>query len=156
MKAAVLLAMRLRPLAQQALAQAVGLAGMLGGKALLIVDGAPPKAVAVGDTYKAVKVVSTQGDVAVLEIGGKRLSLRVGGGGGRQRLSEPTMKLQRSRHDRLVLRAVVVEQCRRGHRHLVSGGGRHRRGPGERGSGSPAELGTDASYMARYSVDQLR
>jgi aspartyl protease family protein len=65
-------------MAQQVQAQAVGLAGMLGGRALLIVDGAPPKAVAVGDTYKLVKVVSTQGDVAVLETGGKRLSLRVG------------------------------------------------------------------------------
>jgi aspartyl protease family protein len=88
MKAATVLALLLLPLAQQVQAQAVGLAGMLGGKALLIVDGAPPKAVAVGDTYKAVKVVSTQGDVAVLETGGKRLSLRVGdapasvGGGG--------------------------------------------------------------------------
>jgi aspartyl protease family protein len=78
MKAAAVLALFLLLLAQQALAQAVALAGMLGGKALLIVDGAPPKAVAVGDTYKTVKVVSTQGDVAVLETGGKRLSLRVG------------------------------------------------------------------------------
>jgi aspartyl protease family protein len=66
----------------------VGLVGMLGGKALLIVDGTAPKAVAVGDSYKSVKVVSTQGEVAVLEIDGKRLSLRVGdapssvGGGG--------------------------------------------------------------------------
>ncbi|NVO04578.1 MAG: TIGR02281 family clan AA aspartic protease [Rhodoferax sp.] len=89
MKAATVLALLLLPLAQQALAQSVGLAGMLGGKALLIVDGAAPKSVAVGDSYKAVKVISTQGDVAVLEIAGKRLSLRggaapanVGGGGG--------------------------------------------------------------------------
>lgn len=59
-------------------AQSVGLSGMLGGKALLIVDGSPPKAVAVGDTYKGVKVVSTQGDEAVLEVGGKRHTLRVG------------------------------------------------------------------------------
>ena len=59
-------------------AQTVGLAGMLGAKALLIVDGAPPKSVAAGETYKGVKVISTQGDVAVLEIGGKQHSLRVG------------------------------------------------------------------------------
>jgi aspartyl protease family protein len=59
-------------------AQTVGLSGMLGGKALLIVDGSPPKAVAVGDTHKGVKVVSTQGDEAVLEVGGKRHTLRVG------------------------------------------------------------------------------
>jgi aspartyl protease family protein len=78
MKAAAMLALFLLPLAQQVGAQAVGLAGMLGGKALLIVDGAAPKAVAVGDSYKAVIVISTQGEVAVLEIAGKRLTLRVG------------------------------------------------------------------------------
>jgi aspartyl protease family protein len=61
-----------------ALAQTVGLAGMLGGRALLIVDGAAPKTVAVGETYKGVKVLSTEGDVALLEVGGKRRSLRVG------------------------------------------------------------------------------
>ncbi len=59
-------------------AQTVGLSGMLGGKALVIVDGSAPKSVAVGDTFKGVKVVSTQGDVAVVEIAGKRHSLRVG------------------------------------------------------------------------------
>lgn len=75
-------------LAPLAMAQSVGLSGMLGGKALLIVDGSPPKGVAVGETHKGVKVVSTEGDVAVLEIAGKRHSLRVGdapasvGGGG--------------------------------------------------------------------------
>jgi aspartyl protease family protein len=59
-------------------AQTVGLSGMLGGKALLIVDGSPPKAVAAGDTFKGVKVVSTLGDEALVEIGGKRHSMRVG------------------------------------------------------------------------------
>jgi aspartyl protease family protein len=60
------------------MAQTVGLSGMLGSKALLIVDGSAPKSVAVGETHKGVKVVSTQSDVAVLEIAGKRHSLRVG------------------------------------------------------------------------------
>ena len=59
-------------------AQSVALSGMLGGKALLIVDGGPPKTVAVGDTFKGVKVVSTKGDEAVLEIEGKRHTVRVG------------------------------------------------------------------------------
>jgi aspartyl protease family protein len=59
-------------------AQTVGLAGMLGGRALLIVDGAAPKTVAAGEAYKGVKVLSTQGDVALVEIAGKKLSLRVG------------------------------------------------------------------------------
>lgn len=59
-------------------AQSVALQGMLGGKALLIVDGAAPKTVATGETHKGVKVVSTAGDEAVVEIDGKRHSLRVG------------------------------------------------------------------------------
>lgn len=78
MKPALALSLTLLLATQWAQAQTVGLAGMMGGRALLIVDGAPPKAVAVGDSYKAVKVVSTEGDVAVLEIAGKRRSLRVG------------------------------------------------------------------------------
>jgi aspartyl protease family protein len=61
-----------------AVAQSVGLSGMLGGKALVIVDGSAPKSVAPGETFKGVKVVSTQGDQAVLEIAGKRHTLRVG------------------------------------------------------------------------------
>ena len=61
-----------------AFAQSVALQGMLGSKALLIVDGSEPKSVAPGDTFKGVKVVSTSGDTAVLEVGGRRLTLRVG------------------------------------------------------------------------------
>jgi aspartyl protease family protein len=76
-KSAVLLTLALLS-AALAQAQTVGLAGMLGGRALLIVDGAAPKAVAAGDAFKGVKVISTQGDVAVIEIGGKQHSLRVG------------------------------------------------------------------------------
>ena len=64
--------------AGQACAQSVTLSGMLGGKALLIVDGTPPKAVAPGQTHQGVKVVSTQGDQAVLEFGGKQYPMRVG------------------------------------------------------------------------------
>lgn len=59
-------------------AQSVGLSGMLGGKALVIVDGSPPKAVTVGDSYRGVKIIATQGDQAVVEIAGKRQTLRVG------------------------------------------------------------------------------
>jgi aspartyl protease family protein len=69
-------------------AQSVALQGMLGSKALLIVDGGEPKAVAPGETHRGVKVLSTLGDQAVVEIDGKRHTLRVGdapgnvGGGG--------------------------------------------------------------------------
>jgi len=61
-----------------AIAQSVALSGMLGGKALLIVDGGAPKSVAVGESYRGVKIVSTQGDQAVMEIAGKRHTMRVG------------------------------------------------------------------------------
>jgi aspartyl protease family protein len=59
-------------------AQSVALQGMLGSKALLIVDGAAPKSVAPGETHKGVKVLSTLGDQAVIEINGKLHTLRVG------------------------------------------------------------------------------
>lgn len=59
-------------------AQSVGLQGMMGGKALLIVDGSAPRSVAPGESHKGVKVVSTAGDEAVVEINGKRHTLRVG------------------------------------------------------------------------------
>jgi len=61
-----------------AMAQSVALSGMLGGKALVIVDGGAPKTVAAGETYKGVKIVSTQGDHATVEIAGKQHVLRVG------------------------------------------------------------------------------
>lgn len=59
-------------------AQSVTLAGMMGGKALLIVDGKPPKSVAAGETWQGVKVVSTQGDTAVVAVAGKQHTLQVG------------------------------------------------------------------------------
>lgn len=58
--------------------QSVTLSGMVGSKALLIVDGSAPKIVAAGESFNGVKVVSTQGDTAVLMVGGKRLNVRVG------------------------------------------------------------------------------
>ena len=78
MKTPALLASALLLFVQQVVAQTVGLAGMMGDKALLIIDGAPPKSVASGDTYKGVKLLSVKGDTAVVAIGGKQLSLRVG------------------------------------------------------------------------------
>lgn len=61
-----------------AAADSVALQGMLGSRALLIVNGAAPKTVGPGESYMGVKVLSTLGDQAVLEIGGKRVTLRVG------------------------------------------------------------------------------
>jgi aspartyl protease family protein len=58
--------------------QSVTLTGMVGSKALVIVDGSAPKIVAAGESFNGVKVISTQGDTAVLMVGGKRLNMRVG------------------------------------------------------------------------------
>jgi aspartyl protease family protein len=73
-----LLALALALVAGIAAAQSVALQGMLGSKALLIVDGSAPKTVGVGETHKGVKVLATTGDQATLEINGKRHTLRVG------------------------------------------------------------------------------
>src|SRR5688500_14472438 len=59
-------------------AQSALLQGMLGSKALLIVDGSAPKTVAPGETHQGVKVLSTAGDQAVVEIQGTRQTLRIG------------------------------------------------------------------------------
>ena len=75
-KTAALLAVLLAGSAAQA--QSVALAGMLGNKALLVVNGTAPKTVAAGETHEGVKVISTSGDQAVVEQNGKRNTLRVG------------------------------------------------------------------------------
>jgi len=62
-----------------ALAQSVALAGLLGTKALLVIDGGQPRSLAVGESHQGVKLVSLQGDQAMVELGGKRQSLRLGG-----------------------------------------------------------------------------
>ena len=59
-------------------AQSVALAGMLGNKALLVVNGTAPKTVAAGETHEGVKVISTSSDQAVVEQNGKRNILRIG------------------------------------------------------------------------------
>jgi aspartyl protease family protein len=59
-------------------AESVALAGMMGNKALLVVNGTAPKTVAPGETHQGVKVMSTSGDQAVIEQAGKRQTLRVG------------------------------------------------------------------------------
>ena len=61
-----------------AAAQGVSLQGMLGGKALLVVGKAAPRAVAPGETHQGVKVLATRGDEAVVEVDGQRRTLRVG------------------------------------------------------------------------------
>lgn len=62
----------------QAEVQSVALAGMMGNKALLVVNGSAPKSVAPGETHQGVKIISTTSEQAVIEQGGKRHTLRVG------------------------------------------------------------------------------
>ena len=59
-------------------AQEVGLAGIMGSKALLMINGAPPKAVQVGATIDGIKLLSVQSDQVVVEIAGRKRPLRVG------------------------------------------------------------------------------
>ena len=57
----------------------VGLAGLFPGKALLTINGGPPRIVAVGaSTDEGVKVLATEGETATLEVDGKKRVLRVG------------------------------------------------------------------------------
>lgn len=69
----------LSAVATPAAAQSVALAGLLGSKALIVVDGGQPRSLAVGDTYQGVKLVSLSGDQATVEMAGKRQTLRLGG-----------------------------------------------------------------------------
>ena len=59
-------------------AQDVGLAGIMGSKAMLMINGGEPQAVPVGQALNGVKVLSVQGDQVTVEIGGKKRPLRIG------------------------------------------------------------------------------
>lgn len=59
-------------------AQAVALSGVLGGKALLVVDGAAPRAVGPGETHLGAKVLSVGRDDAVVEVAGSRRTVLLG------------------------------------------------------------------------------
>ena len=74
--------------AGSALAQSVAMTGSMGSKALLVIDGGAPRALAAGESAQGVKVVKVTGSDAVVEIGGKRQTVLLGaapvslGGGG--------------------------------------------------------------------------
>ena len=64
--------------ADPATAQTVSMSGSLGtNKALLVIDGSP-RTVAVGSTVQGVRLVSLDGNDAVVEVGGQRVPLRLG------------------------------------------------------------------------------
>lgn len=64
--------------AAASLAQSVSLSGVSGSKALVVIDGAAPRFMAAGQAHQGVRLVSVQGDAAVVEIGGQRQTLRLG------------------------------------------------------------------------------
>ncbi|QGW83589.1 retropepsin-like aspartic protease family protein [Variovorax paradoxus] len=88
MKSLVVAAQLLAAAAGAHAASSVMLTGTIGSRAILIVNGAPPKTVAVGETFQGVKLVSLQAEQAVVELEGKRVNLRmdtpvsIGGGTG--------------------------------------------------------------------------
>lgn len=61
-----------------AAAQSVSMSGSLGDKALLVIDG-QPRTVAAGATVAGVKVIKVTGSETVVEVGGKRQTLALGG-----------------------------------------------------------------------------
>ncbi len=65
-------------LATPSLAQTVALSGLMGQRALLVVDGTSPKGVAPGESHLGVKLVSVGEGHAVVDIAGKRQTLRLG------------------------------------------------------------------------------
>lgn len=80
----------------QAQGPSLALSGVSGDRALVIIDGAPPKFLSTGQAHAGVKLLSVSGDSAVLEVNGQRQTLQVGGapvsvgkgraGGGGQRV----------------------------------------------------------------------
>lgn len=72
----------------QARAPSVQLGGVMGSKAMLVING-EPQMLAVGQTARGVRLLALHGDEAEVELGGGRFKLRVGGtptavgGGGR-------------------------------------------------------------------------
>lgn len=63
--------------AQGAKSPQVQLGGVMGSKAMLVVNG-QPQMLAVGETRGGIRLVALQGDVAQVEFGGRMQSLRVG------------------------------------------------------------------------------
>ena len=61
-----------------ATAQSVALSGVLGSKALLVIDGGTPRALAAGESLQDVRVLQVSGDTAEVEIKGRRQTLRLG------------------------------------------------------------------------------
>jgi aspartyl protease family protein len=78
MRRALPLTLALLVAAAAAQAQTVSMSGSLGDKALLVIDGTP-RTVATGSTVQGVKLIRVSGHEAVVEVGGQRRTLALGG-----------------------------------------------------------------------------
>ncbi len=56
----------------------VGLVGLFPGKAVLVIDGAAPRTLAVGNAAAGVRLIAVDQDSATVEIGGRRQRLAIG------------------------------------------------------------------------------
>lgn len=60
-------------------AASVVMSGKMGSKALLVIDGGQPKALAAGESHQGVKVIQVQDDRVVVEVQGERETITLGG-----------------------------------------------------------------------------
>lgn len=65
-------------LTAQATAASVGVVGLFRDKAMVSIDGSPPKLIAAGQTVQGVKLLSANSDSATFEVDGKRRTLAMG------------------------------------------------------------------------------
>ena len=89
-----------------ATAQSVALSGVLGSKALLVIDGGTPRALAAGESLQDVRVLQVSGDTAEVEIKGRRQTLRLG---------EAPISRGAAAGDPALGRRVVLKADNRGH-----------------------------------------
>ncbi len=55
------------------------LSGVSGNRALLVIDGAPPRFLSAGQSHGGVKLLSVEGETATVEVSGRKQALQVGG-----------------------------------------------------------------------------
>lgn len=58
--------------------QSVALSGVMGNKALLVVNGSAPKLVGLNESHQGVRVVALEGNSATVQVQGQRQTLRMG------------------------------------------------------------------------------
>lgn len=78
MRTLLILAAALGWLPWSALAQSVALTGVSGSKALVVIDGSAPRFLSPGQSHLGVKLLKLDGEVATVEVNGKRQTLQVG------------------------------------------------------------------------------